>query len=98
MLAIVAARVLPVGNFSVVNILAGALGIRFRDYFLGNVLGLLPGVLGLTIFAHRLGSTLRNPHPTNLVALGVIAPAIIGALAWLRRRLARATRRPEGPR
>ena len=59
-IAIVAARLLPVGNFSVINMVAGALGIRFRDFMLGNLVGLLPGILGLTIFADRLGRVLRN--------------------------------------
>jgi uncharacterized membrane protein YdjX (TVP38/TMEM64 family) len=93
MLAIVAARLLPVGNFSLINMVAGALGIRFRDYLIGNVLGLLPGILGLTIFADRLGSTIRNPHPRNLVALAALVMAIVVVLSWLRRRLARAMRR-----
>src|SRR5262249_59364545 len=29
--AVIAARMLPVGNFSLINITAGALGVRFRD-------------------------------------------------------------------
>jgi len=86
---VVAARVVPVGNFSLINITAGALGIRFRDYLLGNVIGLLPGVLALTIFADRIGATVRNPHARNLVVLAVVAGAIGSALWWLRRRIAR---------
>jgi len=97
MLAIVAARLLPVGNFSIINMLAGALGIRFRDYMLGNVLGLLPGIVALTLFAQRLGSTIRNPHPRNVAVLVALVAAIVAAFAWLRRRLARATRPPEKP-
>ena len=51
-------RVLPVGNFSLTNIVAGALGIPFRDYILGNALGLLPALLLFTLLAgtaRRLG-------------------------------------------
>jgi phospholipase D1/2 len=44
-------RVVPVGNFSLTNIVAGALGIPFRDYMLGNALGLLPALLLFTILA-----------------------------------------------
>jgi phospholipase D1/2 len=44
-------RVVPVGNFSLTNIVAGALGIPFRDYLLGNALGLLPALLLFTILA-----------------------------------------------
>ena len=56
-LAVIAARLLPVGNFSLINITAGALGVRFRDYLIGNAIGLLPGVLALTVFADRIGAT-----------------------------------------
>jgi phosphatidylserine/phosphatidylglycerophosphate/cardiolipin synthase-like enzyme/uncharacterized membrane protein YdjX (TVP38/TMEM64 family) len=95
-LAIITARLLPVGNFSIINMVAGALGIRFRDFMLGNLIGLLPGIIGLTLFADRLGSTLRNPHPRNILMLAAILGAILGLLAWLRRHLARAARRSGG--
>jgi membrane protein YqaA with SNARE-associated domain len=64
-LAVIAARLLPVGNFTLINITAGALGIRFRDYLIGNAIGLLPGVLALTVFADRIGATLRHRRPTT---------------------------------
>ena len=88
-LAVIAARMVPVGNFSLINITAGALGVRFRDYLIGNVLGLLPGVLALTVFADRIGATVRHPHPRNLVALVIVGGAVAGALWWLKRRIAR---------
>jgi phospholipase D1/2 len=44
-------RVVPVGNFSLTNIVAGALGIPFRDYLLGNALGLIPALLLFTVLA-----------------------------------------------
>jgi phospholipase D1/2 len=89
MLAVVAARMLPVGNFALINITAGALGVRFRDYLIGNAIGLLPGVLALTIFADRIGATVRHPHARNLIVLALVAGAIGGALWWLKRRIAR---------
>ena len=87
--AIIAARMLPVGNFALINITAGALGVRFRDYLIGNAIGLLPGVLALTIFADRIGATVRHPHARNLIVLALVAGAIGGALWWLKRRIAR---------
>jgi len=89
MLAVAAARLLPVGNFALINITAGALGVRFRDYLIGNVIGLLPGVLALTLFADRIGATVRHPHARNLIALALVAGAIVGAMRWLKRRIAR---------
>ncbi len=92
MLAIIAARMLPVGNFTLINITAGALGIRFRDYLIGNAIGLLPGVLALTVFADRIGATLRHPQADNLIVLALVTVAIVAALWWLKRRIARRRR------
>jgi phospholipase D1/2 len=51
-------RLVPIGSFSLSNVVAGALGIPFRDFMLGNALGVLPGLLLLTFgadAARRLG-------------------------------------------
>ena len=90
-LAVIAARLLPVGNFSLINMIAGALGVPFRDYMLGNAIGLLPGVLALTVFADRLGAALRKPHVPNLIVLRPGRRWSIGRIAlwWLKRRIAR---------
>jgi uncharacterized membrane protein YdjX (TVP38/TMEM64 family) len=88
-IAIAAARLLPIGNFSLINMAAGALGTRFRDFMLGNVIGLLPGVLGLSLLGDRLVDTLRRPNPRNVALLLAILIGFLVLMAWLRRRLAR---------
>jgi uncharacterized membrane protein YdjX (TVP38/TMEM64 family) len=47
-------RIVPAGNFSLMNIAAGAIGIPFRDFIVGNGLGMLPVMIFLTFFAERL--------------------------------------------
>ena len=86
-------RLLPVAPFSVVNLVAGTARIRFRDFFLGSVLGMLPGSVLLAVFGDRLGAWLRQPDGANLAVLVGVALAVI-ALAmllgwWARRRHAR---------
>jgi phospholipase D1/2 len=57
-LAITIVRLIPVGSFSLSNIVAAAIGIPFRDYMLGNALGLAPLMLVITVLgnvARRLG-------------------------------------------
>jgi uncharacterized membrane protein YdjX (TVP38/TMEM64 family) len=49
--AMASIRVIPVGNFSLTNIVAGALGVSFRDFMLGSSLGMLPVLLFLTVLA-----------------------------------------------
>ncbi|MET0594317.1 MAG: VTT domain-containing protein, partial [Polyangiaceae bacterium] len=95
--AIFGARLVPVGSFSLINMLAGALEVRFRSYFLGNVFGLLPGILGLTLFADRLHDTLVAPNLRNVATLTLFVAAIVAVLLVLRRLLHRAGR-AEGPR
>lgn len=43
--AVAATHVLPVAPFGLANLLAGASGIRFRDFVLGTTLAMTPGVL-----------------------------------------------------
>jgi phospholipase D1/2 len=90
--AIFGARLIPVGSFSLINLLAGALGVRFRSYLLGNLFGILPGILGLTLFADRLGNTLARPNVANVAVLLIVLLAIVGALSLIRRALRKAAR------
>ena len=90
--AIFGARLVPVGSFSLINLLAGALGVRFRSYFLGNIFGILPGSLGLTLFADVLHDTLAAPDVANVSILAIVLIAIVGALFVFRRALQRASR------
>jgi phospholipase D1/2 len=43
--AVAVTHVFPVAPFVVMNLLAGASGIRFRDYFLGIAIAMTPGIL-----------------------------------------------------
>lgn len=83
-------RLLPIAPFTIVNLVAGTAAIRFREFFLGSVIGMLPGSLLLVIFGDRLGAWLRRPDTTNLAILvGVTFAVIMLALLlgrWARRR------------
>ncbi len=79
------ARLLPVGNFTAINLLAGSLRIPFRAFFWGNVVGIAPGALLFTLFAERITASLQAPNKQNLILLGVGA-VLLAALVFLRRR------------
>jgi phospholipase D1/2 len=80
-------RNIPVAPFTVVNLVAGASKIHFRDYLLGTVIGMAPGIAALTIFMDRLEQAVRNPAVENfLVLVGVAVVISAGALLlrkWL---------------
>ena len=90
LLAIVAVRVLPVAPFTVVNLVAGASYIRPRDFMLGTLIGMAPGLLAVTLFSDRLFSVLHDPSPLAIGTLAVvvvlIAAGAIAAQRWLGQR------------
>jgi phospholipase D1/2 len=45
-LAVTAVRMIPIAPYSLVNLAAGAVGVPFRDFVLGTLLGMSPGVVG----------------------------------------------------
>jgi uncharacterized membrane protein YdjX (TVP38/TMEM64 family) len=74
-ISVMIVRNVPVAPFSVVNILAGAARIRWRDFLLGTLLGMLPGIAALTLLGDRLRGVFQNPGWTN-VGLLLLAIAI----------------------
>jgi uncharacterized membrane protein YdjX (TVP38/TMEM64 family) len=80
-------RIVPVAPFAVINLLAGASHIRLRDYFLGTLVGMIPGVLLLTTFFGQLIEVIREATALNIMILAgllIIVLAVIGlALKYL---------------
>jgi hypothetical protein len=63
--------------------------VQRRSFLLGNMVGLLPGLLGLGLFADRAIEAVRHPNPINI---GVVALAVAVGIAsgiLLKRRLDR---------
>jgi phospholipase D1/2 len=88
-LAIAVARLIPVGNSSVMNLVAGSLRAPFGGFIVGNAVGVLPGILALAVFTDRVSEALRAPGVVNVLLLAALVAAMAWALAWLGRRLAR---------
>lgn len=93
-LAVVTVRLVPVAPFGVVNVAAGASHIRFWDFLVGSVIGLVPGVLAVTLLAGGLHGALVQPHPIHLLMLALAVALVVAAGAGVRRWL-RATRSPD---
>jgi len=93
LLAVLAVRMIPVAPFTVVNLVAGASHIRFRDFVLGTLLGMTPGILAMTLFADRIAAVLRDPSPTTLALLGAAVVVIVLGAWKLRNWLIRTGRR-----
>ncbi|MEJ2514257.1 MAG: VTT domain-containing protein [Gammaproteobacteria bacterium] len=89
-LAMAALRLVPVAPFTVVNLVAGASHISFRDYLLGTLLGMAPGIAALSWFTGNAGSLVAGPGLREvtvfLVGLGLLIAAVVGLRAWLKSR------------
>lgn len=83
--ATVAARLLPVGNFSAINLFAGALAVPWLPFMLGNVAGMVFGVAALTLLAGRLAETWSRPTPFNLAISAALVIVVVGVSMLLSR-------------
>jgi phosphatidylserine/phosphatidylglycerophosphate/cardiolipin synthase-like enzyme/uncharacterized membrane protein YdjX (TVP38/TMEM64 family) len=90
LVAVLAVRLLPVAPFTVVNLVAGASHIRLRDFFLGTLLGLAPGVLAITVFEKSLERVIEEPQGGNFLLLAGVLATVAGVIwlirRWLRRK------------
>jgi uncharacterized membrane protein YdjX (TVP38/TMEM64 family) len=70
-LSVMAMRMLPIAPFTLVNFAAGAIRVRLVDFVLGTVLGMLPGVLILTLMGYQFARSLTDPNPIHIFFLGL---------------------------
>ena len=80
-------RFLPVAPYTMVNILAGAFRMRLVDYTTGTLVGLLPGVIIMTLIENRLEKAIYQPDRWNVFALAGVASLLLLASIWIKRRL-----------
>lgn len=87
LVTVILVRVMPVAPFIVVNMVAGALRVRLRDYALGTFLGQLPGTIMITLFMGRLAEAWRAPSASSYAALAACVLLLIVVFWWMRKRL-----------
>jgi phospholipase D1/2 len=85
-MAVTAVRLMPVAPFTFVNLVAGATRIRFTDYILGTALGLLPGIVLMSVLGARLFHILEHPTVANaLMLIGMVL--LCASVTWLLQKL-----------
>ena len=66
---IAAIRLVPIAPFTIVNLVAGASGIRLGQFLAGTILGMLPGWLVMSALGHQISRILSGPSATDIVLL-----------------------------
>lgn len=89
-MAVVAFRVIPIAPFSVINLVAGVSAISLRDFFLGTLIGIIPGIAAIALISNQLSESLRQQDISSFVVLFVVivllAAALIGFRKWIAQR------------
>lgn len=78
-LVIAALRIVPVAPFTVVNMVAGSSRIKLQIYMSGTVIGMIPGVLALTIFSDRAYNAFKHPDFISIAIAAAILLVLIVA-------------------
>ena len=90
LMAVIAFRVIPVAPFSLINLVAGVSAISLRDFFLGTIIGIIPGITAISFVADRLFESLRQPDISSFTALFVVVVAfgagLVGFRQWIKKR------------
>lgn len=92
-LSVAALRLVPIAPFTIVNLIAGASHIRFRDYIFGTLVGMAPGIAVMTALGDRLRHILHNPSATNIGLLVLVVAVWIALSVGLQMVLARRRKR-----
>jgi phosphatidylserine/phosphatidylglycerophosphate/cardiolipin synthase-like enzyme/uncharacterized membrane protein YdjX (TVP38/TMEM64 family) len=85
-LTVITVRIVPVAPFAVINLIAGASHVRLRDFIIGTILGMTPGVIAMAVFAEGLLSLIGRAD-FRAIALVIVGLVALVGLAWLGRRL-----------
>jgi len=81
-------RLVPIAPFAVFNFVAGASHLRFRQFLLGSIIGLAPGLGGITFFSNTLWAAITNPS-WQTMTLAILTGGLLLFIAslikrWLR--------------
>lgn len=70
-------RLLPIAPFTVVNVVAGASHLGLRDYLLGTLIGMAPGIVLTVVFSHNLAEAIRHPSLQTVLVLAAVTAALM---------------------
>jgi phosphatidylserine/phosphatidylglycerophosphate/cardiolipin synthase-like enzyme/uncharacterized membrane protein YdjX (TVP38/TMEM64 family) len=91
-------RMLPIAPFTVVNVVAGASHLGMRDYMIGTLLGMVPGIVLTVIFSHNLAEAIRHPSARTILVLALVTGALMFSAFGLQKLLTPREPKPGRPR
>jgi len=83
--AVAILRLVPVAPFAIFNLVAGSSHLGVRQFLLGSLIGLAPGLGAITLFSNSLWEALTAPSLTNVAIVAVLGLVLI-LVAWQAKR------------
>ncbi len=83
--AVAVLRLVPIAPFAVFNLVAGGSHVTLRQFMLGSLLGLAPGLGAITLFSDSLWQTVQNPSASNIAIVAAVGVLLLG-FTWFARR------------
>lgn len=97
-------RLLPIFPFFIINIAAGVLGVSLRHFFIGTLLGIIPGTFIYAWVGSGLGFALEQGNTLNLkvifspqILLPICALALLSLVPIIYKRLKNSRRLKDNP-
>lgn len=85
--SIITVRMIPIASFTATNMIMGANHVHFRKLALGSLLGMIPGILAISLFADRLAGLVHAPNLLSFFLLVfvviMVAMVAVGLKKWL---------------
>jgi uncharacterized membrane protein YdjX (TVP38/TMEM64 family) len=72
-ISLLLARIVPIAPFAIVNLVAGAIQIRVRDFVLGTLAGMSPGISAVVLLENQFRRSLEDPGIGNVALLVTLA-------------------------
>jgi phospholipase D1/2 len=92
-ITIAALRMVPLAPFTLVNIAAGCIGVRFRDFMLGTALGIAPGMTLVVLFGRQVRAFWKDPSASAVLLVVGVCVVWISVSLTLQRLVARRSAR-----
>lgn len=95
LIAVFAARIIPVAPFFIEGMIAGAVRIKVWHYTVGTIMGMAPGTLTTTVFGDQFATALEDPSRINYWLVAGVALLFAVLIYVVRRWFAREYRMGE---
>jgi uncharacterized membrane protein YdjX (TVP38/TMEM64 family) len=87
LVTVIAVRLVPIAPFTVVNLVAGSSHVRFRDFFLGTLTAMAPGLLAMALVADRVALAVHRPSAWTIAVAVLLLGGFVLLGRWVKRKL-----------